>query len=56
MKQATRVRLEPDQRATLDALSQQSGHTLAALIRWCIKNSLPVLEANIRKNASTTSK
>ena len=55
MKQETKIRLDPDQRAALDALAVKSGHSVAALIRWCVKNSLSVLAANIERNARRAS-
>jgi len=50
VKQKLDIRLDPDQRAALDALAAKSGQSVAALIRWCIKNSLPVLAENIEAN------
>lgn len=41
------IRLEDEQRTQLDTLSQQSGHPVAVLIRWCIKNSLPALATKL---------
>jgi hypothetical protein len=43
------IRIDDDQRAALESLSERSGHSIAALIRWCIKNSLPLLAGNIEK-------
>jgi len=48
------ITLDPAQRAKLDTLAASSGHSVAALIRWCIDNSLPTLAGNIERNSVPT--
>jgi hypothetical protein len=50
MKIATRIRFTAEQLAALDALSQRSNQPLAALVRWCVDNSIARLTANIDAN------
>jgi predicted DNA-binding protein len=43
-KQKLDIRLEPETRARLDALTDATGHSVAAIIRHCIDKHLPVIE------------
>jgi predicted DNA-binding protein len=46
----TQIRFEPDTLNRLIALSQQSGHSVPALVRWCVEKSLPTLAGNIERS------
>lgn len=49
----TLIRFEPDVLTRLNALAEQSGNSVAALVRWCVDKSLPVVAVNIERNAKT---
>lgn len=51
MKTATLVRFEDEQLSALDELSVQHGKSLAALIRWCVTDSLPRLKDKLVADA-----
>ena len=53
MKQSIQIRLDQEQLELLDSLSLKSGHSLAALVRWCVTKSLPRLAENIDHNLRT---
>lgn len=44
MKAAIQVRLEPPQLTRLQSISETTGQSLAAIIRYCIDKQLPNLE------------
>ncbi len=44
------IRFTEEQLVALDALSIKSGHSIAALVRWCVEKSLPALVGNIERS------
>jgi predicted DNA-binding protein len=51
-KTATLIRFTDEQHVKLSALSLQSGHSVAALVRWCVEKSLPALAGNIEQQVN----
>jgi predicted DNA-binding protein len=48
MKTAIQVRIEPSQLARLQAISDITGNSIAAIIRHCIDKQLPQLEERFK--------
>ncbi len=48
------IRFTEEQLVALDALSIKSGHSIAALVRWCVEKSLPTLTANLEASVKAS--
>lgn len=54
-KTATVIRFTDEQLTVLDTLSVKSGKSIAALVRWCLDKSLPILAGNIERSLAVPS-
>ena len=47
-KTATLIRFDGDTLARLDALKDSTGHSIASIVRKCVEQHLPKIEAKVK--------
>lgn len=50
-KTATLIRFDGDTLARLDALKDSTGHSIASIVRKCVEQHLPKIEAKVKSTS-----